>query len=526
MGSGVPAASAPRRAAKVTAVALVAGALFFLYWRQSSWAPTNSDGASNALQAWDMLHGNLLLHGWRLSDVSFYTTELPQYMLIEVLFGLGPWVVHVAGVMTYLLLLLLTALLAKGRADGGEGLTRALLAAGIMVSPQVDNTSALLLGPDHTGTAVPVLLAWLIVDRARARWYVPVTVCLILAWTFVADSLVLVTGIAPLVLACALRAGLARGKQPAWYEVSLAAAGLAAVGLGWAAMMCIRAAGGYATAAVSTATVTGGQLRHSAWVTFRAALEAFGANVFSAGHGIEYAFVLLHFVGVALVAVAMVIAVARFFRTGDRVVPVLALAITLNLVAYMISVAGLYISARREIVAVLPFGAALAGRLLAGRLLAGRVLALPAFKVIPIVIPIGAIACGYLAALGYAATLPSLPAANEPLAAWLTAHHLTDGLATYWLANSTTLDSEGRIQVSSVQADNGRLVPGNWETLAPAYDPARHDAEFFAIKDWTEPPAVLAAARSTFGPPPHTYHAAGYTIFVWNTNLLPRLGRP
>ena len=46
--------------------------------------PVNADGASNALQAWDMLHGNLLLHGWWLSDVSFYTTELPQYTLHRV----------------------------------------------------------------------------------------------------------------------------------------------------------------------------------------------------------------------------------------------------------------------------------------------------------------------------------------------------------------------------------------------------------------------------------------------------------
>ena len=49
----------------------------------------NSDGASNALQAWDMLHGNLLLHGWLLGDVSYYTTELPQYMLVELVRGLN-----------------------------------------------------------------------------------------------------------------------------------------------------------------------------------------------------------------------------------------------------------------------------------------------------------------------------------------------------------------------------------------------------------------------------------------------------
>ena len=45
--------------------------------------PINADGASNALQAWEMLHGNVLLKGWTVTDVPFYSTELPQYALIE-----------------------------------------------------------------------------------------------------------------------------------------------------------------------------------------------------------------------------------------------------------------------------------------------------------------------------------------------------------------------------------------------------------------------------------------------------------
>src|ERR1035438_3871239 len=56
-------------------------ALFFCYLRVSQTEPGDSYGAVFTLQAWDMLHGNLLLHGWWLSDVSFYTTELPEYML-------------------------------------------------------------------------------------------------------------------------------------------------------------------------------------------------------------------------------------------------------------------------------------------------------------------------------------------------------------------------------------------------------------------------------------------------------------
>ena len=154
-------------------VALAAAVLFFCYWRQSQAVPLSSDGSSNVLQAWAMLHGNLLLHNWWVSDVSFYTTELPQYMLIEALAGLGPWVVHAAAAMTYTLLVLLAALLAKGRVQGGAGWARALLAGGLMLSPQLGATSILLLSPDHTGTAVPLLVIWLLIDRAR-----PSTKCL------------------------------------------------------------------------------------------------------------------------------------------------------------------------------------------------------------------------------------------------------------------------------------------------------------------------------------------------------------
>src|SRR6185312_8401146 len=165
-----PGARWPGRAAVVVLAAVV---LFVCYWRQSLTQPISSDGAANALQAWDMLHGNLLLHGWLLSDVSFYTTELPQYMLIEAVRGLGPEVVNLAAAMTYTLLVLLAGLLAKGNAGGREGLARFGLAAGIVLAPQLSATSTLLQAPDHTGTAVALLVVWLVIDRARPHWLVP-----------------------------------------------------------------------------------------------------------------------------------------------------------------------------------------------------------------------------------------------------------------------------------------------------------------------------------------------------------------
>src|SRR5215472_10888659 len=135
----VPAAgpeSLRRRVLMAAALVLVAAGLFLCYITVSGKVPVTSDGAGNALQAWSMLHGNWLLRGWWLSDVSFYPTELPQYALIETVHSLGPDVVHVAAGLTYTLLVLGAAWLAKGRATGRAAIARMLLAGGIMLAPQ------------------------------------------------------------------------------------------------------------------------------------------------------------------------------------------------------------------------------------------------------------------------------------------------------------------------------------------------------------------------------------------------------
>src|ERR1700741_2168442 len=75
--------TAPRTKRWIWLTAFTVGGLilFAAYERQARTAGVTSDGASQALQAWDMLHGNPLLRGWTLTDVSFYTTELPEFVL-------------------------------------------------------------------------------------------------------------------------------------------------------------------------------------------------------------------------------------------------------------------------------------------------------------------------------------------------------------------------------------------------------------------------------------------------------------
>ena len=102
-----------RRWAAVAGYVLSGVVLFVAYLRLSETYSLNSDSANILLMGWDLLHGHLLLHGWYMSDVSFFPTELPQYALLESFLGPHMQTAHVAAAMTYTLTFLLAVLLAR-----------------------------------------------------------------------------------------------------------------------------------------------------------------------------------------------------------------------------------------------------------------------------------------------------------------------------------------------------------------------------------------------------------------------------
>jgi hypothetical protein len=136
----------------------------------------------------------------------------------------------------------------------------------------------------------------------------------------------------------------------------------------------------------------------------------------------------------------------------------------------------------------------------------------------------GLVLAGYASGLGYAATQPAAKPQFTPLASWLSAHHLNDGLGGYWVASITTLDSGGRVAVRALEPDT--LAPYWWESKESWYDPASARADFLVIDSapgfttgWTQ-----HQIDAKFGTPQRVYHADGtFTILVWNHNLLSQL---
>ena len=505
-------------------------AAFGCYLRLSRTRAVNSDGAGQALQAWDMLHGNLLLRGWSLGDVSYYTTEVPQYALVEFVRGLDSDVVHVAAAMTYTLAVLLAALLAKGTSTGRQAVARVLIAAGIMLVPQLaSGVNILLSSPDHIGTSVPVMAVWLILDRARPRWYIPVIAGAFLGWATVGDSLVVLIGVLPLAGVSAIRVlrAVAVERRPLaaqWYDMALGAAALLGAAAAVLALHVIHAAGGFYMPAPTTHLAHGKLLVHNLGIAGQGLLILGGADFLGLRLTASTVFTMLHVAGVALAACGTCLAAWRFPRDRDRVVQLLVAGVVINLAAYVLSTRAGVVTQAREIAPVLPFSAALAGRLLGGPVLAGR---LRSALLVP---PLLVIMLGYLAGLAGEIRQPPAAAQDQQIASWLAARHLHTGLSGYWESNVVTLTSGDQVQIRLVNVSyrRGRLVPSSFEGKAEWYDPRRNTASFVVLfpgvaeyGGFTEEWAVLA----TFGKPAHTYHVGAYTVLVWDKNLLRELSQ-
>jgi hypothetical protein len=526
---------------------LAVAVLMICYLRISGTVPVISDGAGNTLQAWDMLHGNLLLHGWWVTDVSFYTTELPQYALVEAVAGLRPEVLHICAAMTYTLLVLLAASVARGRARGAEGVVRAVLAAGIMLAPEPGvATEVLLNNPDHVGTAVPVLLLLFLLDRGHPSWWQPVAAFVVLSAAIVGDPLTEVIGVLPLAVLCLARiaSALLRRRAPLrslWYEISLGGAAVASVAAAEVAKRLIVALHGFSTNQGNWGLVSLSTVRANIPMVARDFLSLFGADVESAQGGRQQAFAVVHLAGAALVLAALVLAAVGLVRSlwsrapgpvsepgsdgaasapGDLVSGLLVLAIVFNVGVYMLMYSITIIFAEHEIAPIVALGAALAGRQLGGPLLrprarrqrGGLVAALAA-----------GVAC-YSVMLGYAAARPQAKPANAALAIWLTEHQLRSGIAGYWQASSVTLDTHGAITMGSVRPDRGGLAPWHWEMDMRLFDPATHSANFVVSTPGDS--VTPARAMLALGRPSRVYHFQIYTIMVWNKNILRDLGRP
>jgi hypothetical protein len=509
------------RAGLVTGFGIVVAAvgLFLAYLRMAYAFPINSDGASNALQAWDMFHGNPRLSGWTLSDVAFYPTELIQYAMIQVFTGPTVQQIHIAAAITYTMIVLLAALLAKGRATGPQAWLRVGVTVAILLCPVPGaGYQTLLSSPNHTGSAVPLLLTWGAIDRMRDTKAKPVVVALLLAWGAWGDPLVTFVGALPLAAVCLVRAARLPGplrSRLVSMDLQLALAAGASVILSHAATWGLKAIGGYHTPKPPIELSPLDEWFHRAHMTARMLGVLFGTH--RPGwqskwiqQGVSY----LHLIGFLVALVAVVIVLVRTVQgTADRIDSVMAIAICCDIGAEIVSTLPVDLMAAREISPVLPMAAVLAGRIIGPRLLGAGRAARWRQGVLAAVLA--------LLTLNLVAYSPprAEPSEGQVVADWLRARDLKYGLGAYWVSNNITVTTHRQVTVAPVIGDVDRVVPMCWQSKTSMYDVA-HDALFIVFEKDRPFYGTPAQAVKMWGPPKQRFDTGRFAVMVYDRNLL------
>jgi hypothetical protein len=487
-------------------------ALFAFLLRISLGAATDSDGANNALQGWDILHGNVLLHGWIIGDATFYTLELPLYVITEALFGLHMLTGHVVSALTYLIVVACAAALAMTGSQGLSRAARCLAVIVVMGFPLLTGPGVtfLLESPRHTGTSAIMLASFLLIDRAPGRRFTPPLLCAILAAGQIGDATVGYVAVPAVVLVCAYRVLAARKIRTADTAILLAAA--VSVPLTSLIRAVMRHFGAFTMVAPNTKISPAGVWAHHLSLTLMNIRILFGA--------VTGPTAVLGLAGATLGLICLLAAVFGFcrvvwtWRAARRSEQLLCVAITINLAAFVVSTLPQAMNPY-EIVAVLPFGAVLAARACVPACPAdarsGRV-------------TLAAAALAALLPLTAAATRPPATQNAVPVAAWLEAHGLRYGIAGYWDASAVTVQSGNQVQVRAVVQPHGKITPYGWETKSSWYDPSLHDATFvIGYPDSQVGNLTVAEAERNFGRPAAIYEVAGRVILIYEKNLLNEL---
>ena len=486
-------------------------ALFAFYLRVSFTGHVTSDGANNALQAWDMLHGHLLLHGWIIGDATYYTFDLPVLAVTEIFFGLGDLTSHVASALTYLIVTVSAVALALTDSRGLARVARCGVVVVVLTAMfhVVSNAPYLLGAPDHTGTSAFLLVSFLLIDRLPTRWYTSPLLLAILCAGQIGDATVRYVAVPAVVVVCGYRVVAARKVRTGDAANALAAA--VSVPLASVVRAVMLRFGAYQMVAPKTAIAPFRRWPHNAALAWDAIRVLFGvvtgsgssSLVRDAGYILGLACLLAAAAGFARVVVT--------WRTASRAEQLLCAAIVINLSAYVISTLPVP-SNPYDIVAVLPCGAVLAARACVPGHIAGT---------LRVGLTMGLAAIAALLLLTTAAARPAAAVPTAPLSAWLEAHGLTYGLAGYWNGSVITLHSGNRVQVRAVVMHGRQVIRYDWETDTSWFDASRHDATFVIID--LAGNGLSPSAERYFGKPVKIEYVAHWAILIYQKNLLEQV---
>lgn len=513
------------RNAIVVAVAIVvaAGVAVLLSFVGHQNISQSSDSTGPLLQAKAVLGGNITLSHWTLSLDSFWTVEVPFYVLGIALVGVNPVLLAVVPAVVAALVFLVGLWLTTDRRGVAPGVAAGVTLFVLVALPSPYMAGFLLLSGNHVATALFCLVGFACFRRGRFdRWWVVGVV--VLALVIQGDLQALFYGVIPVAAAGVFAGVRLRRWQATLPGVSAAAATAAAAVVLRLALVAI---GVYSVGAANQLAT-----RHEMIANLRYALEWGGKLLGLTStqapdwlQGIHVLAALLVVVALAGALVGLVRGLWRGSRDGSggqegwRTDDLLLVGVFCDLVVFVALTRENLGGYGRYLMPGIVFSAVLAARLI-DRLARSGALRRSLHWWGPKAAVLAG-ACVVVAAFagGFAANVQGRPpvAQNTAVLQFLKEHHLHRGIGDYWDASILTVDSHHQIVIRPVAAaydPDGRVE--RYERMSSDGWYRGVAFQFFvfnAANPWAGDDA--ASAEKTFGQPQKIYKVGIYDIMTW-----------
>lgn len=472
-------------------------ALFGAYLRLSFVTPKTSDDAIAFLQAQDILNGNVLLHGWTQSTVTYYTSIVPLYVLGGMFTAHLAALVYAVPPVIYALFVTISMALVGSRLNAGDRfISRVilLLVIGLFSFYPWDATHSL----SHIPTTILVAAAFylLAIDRA------PILASLPLILAYSGDPFAIWIGLVPIALVGLYQ--LALGHQGVGRTL------LIVDGVGFLISKLLAAmiplVGGFVT--VEAHPIAFVPLTRFNWNVLwfiSCILNLFGANFFGrTAFSFDTSVIIIHFLVFLFVVWATVKGVSDARKGTESVFLVLLVtAVVVDVGAFLFSTLPSDSTTVRFLAPVQVFGG----------LIAAMSWKKTGFRKEQIYWLLPVVLAGYL----WAFCRPMLePADRGPrnVIGFLESHQLTEGYASYSEAGLLTMLSDGKIKVRQVVlGPEGNLTRLQWVSAEQWYH--AQDARFLVFGGGSIGNVNAHTAIATWGSPEETKGIDGYTIMIW-----------
>jgi hypothetical protein len=485
---------------------------FIVFFNKLSWTlPTNSDFASIILEAESFLYGNLFLSGWTLTNISFYTTDLPFYVLGMLIEGFTPKLMHHVPAAQYSFMVIASLWLVqknKVRLDNWKG---SLIIFIILALPSDFMMLNSLMGPMHMGTLVYLLLAFIFIDkieesmRPKARMYL---FSLFMSLACIGDTLALFIGVLPVCIISLLEV-IIRNKSKK-IHLPIICLSLFCVVISKAFDLFISSVGGYSIVYKEMRFANFQDIDRNLSLTVEGLIKLYGSDFFGQPLNFSTFSILLHFLILlytTYILFSQIVSLIKKDTKTDYVSQILAVSSVILLIAYTFSDLALNIYTSRYLVPIVIFGSIILGRSVQKNT-----------KALKYVLPFLGIVFLCFFVSHYPNTQPVTP--QKELQNFLTQQNLKNGYASFWNSNIITVESEGTVKVRAIEIHDRKLTPVRWFSNDEWF---KHPANFIIVQNSVDTSVNVETLTVLLGQPAHIHAFGDYTVFVWSEDISKKL---